>query len=607
MAALPDTRMPGVITQEIPTLPPSIGAVPSAVPCFIGYTEKAEKEGEDVTLKPVRVRNMRDYENWFGTSPNQQITIDLDETVDESDPANPKTTRADVKVVSIADFKFRMHYAMQLYYANGGGPAFIISAGKQSGGTVDTNSLVAAIEAAKKARQITIMSFPDAVKNVNSDNYYGVITAAALQHCDKMKNRVLILDVNDEENDNAKVTANFRSKVPQSINQKYAAAYYPMLATTLDYKFDDQGVEVRFHRKNGRLSDAIKPVSDALDAFNAANNTARASVKNEAMLKLTKATVDQLITATPAITPEALSDATLTVVKKEYKITEWPDDVAGAFGGADAAAVKTAIEALVTAATTKVTTDQQAADAKKTAYIALVNAEKDKPVANSDYSFKQLATVKTNNNLFYNRIREAVQDLPVVMPPSPAIAGLMVQTDATQGVWKAPANAGLAAVISPTVDVDDDFHADLNVDASSGKSVNAIRAYEGKGILVFGARTLAGNDLEWRYISVRRTFCFIEDSVGQAMQDFVFAPNTRDTWIKVKAMISNFLIEIWKAGGLFGNTTNEAFQVNVGLPETMTDVDILEGRMIVEIKLRVARPAEFIILRYEHKFQANAA
>jgi uncharacterized protein len=114
MAALPDTRMPGVITQEIPTLPPSIGAVPSAVPCFIGYTEKAEKEGEDVTLKPVRVRNMRDYENWFGTSPNQQITIDLDETVDESDPANPKTTRADVKVVSIADFKFRMHYAMQL-------------------------------------------------------------------------------------------------------------------------------------------------------------------------------------------------------------------------------------------------------------------------------------------------------------------------------------------------------------------------------------------------------------------------------------------------------------------------------------------------------------
>jgi phage tail sheath protein FI len=75
----------------------------------------------------------------------------------------------------------------------------------------------------------------------------------------------------------------------------------------------------------------------------------------------------------------------------------------------------------------------------------------------------------------------------------------------------------------------------------------------------------------------------------------------------VKAMISNFLVEICKAGGLFGNTVNEAFMVNVGQPETMTDVDILEGRMLVELKLRVARPAEFIILRYEHKFQANAA
>jgi phage tail sheath protein FI len=159
--------------------------------------------------------------------------------------------------------------------------------------------------------------------------------------------------------------------------------------------------------------------------------------------------------------------------------------------------------------------------------------------------------------------------------------------------------------VGTTVEIDDDFHADLNVDATSGKSVNAIRPYTGRGILIFGARTLAGNDLEWRYISVRRTFCFIEDAVRLAMQDFVFAPNTRDTWIKVKAMIGNFLNDIWVAGGLFGNSPDEAYRVSVGEPETMSDIDILEGRMIVEIKLRVARPAEFIILRYEHKFQAN--
>lgn len=610
MAALPDTRMPGVYTQEVPTLAPSIGVVPSAVPCFIGYTEKAEKNGEDISLKPVRIRNIREYEDWFGTSPNQQISIDLNEIIDDSDPANPKTVRLDTKVASIADFKFRMHYAMQLYYANGGGPSFIVSAGLQSGGIVEPDDLIAGLDAAKKAKQVTILSFPDAVKNMTSENHYGSLTSAALLHCFKMKNRVLIVDVNDAETDNETVTSNFRSKVPQSINQKYAAAYYPMLSTTLNYKFDedaDEGVEVRFHRKNGNLSKEVKSISNALDEFNAASNTTVASVKTEGILKLIKETIDPLIVATPTITPAELLKVSTSAVKNKYKAKELSDTIAKAFEGVDAGAVQNAVDVQLAAATDKVTTDQGAADGKKKTYLDLVDKQRAAPVADNDYSFKSLKQVKNANNLFFNRIKEAVQDIPVIMPPSPAIAGLLVQTDATQGPWKAPANAGLAAVLAPTVDVDDDFHADLNVDANSGKSVNAIRAYEGKGILVFGARTLAGNDLEWRYISVRRTFCFIEDSVGLAMQDFVFAPNTRDTWIKVKAMISNFLIEIWKAGGLFGNTTNEAFQVNVGLPETMTDVDILEGRMIIDIKLRVARPAEFIILRYEHKFQANAA
>ncbi|NJL77336.1 MAG: phage tail sheath family protein [Saprospiraceae bacterium] len=106
-------------------------------------------------------------------------------------------------------------------------------------------------------------------------------------------------------------------------------------------------------------------------------------------------------------------------------------------------------------------------------------------------------------------------------------------------------------------------------------------------------------------MNVRRTFCFIEDSIARAMQDFVFAPNSRATWIKVKAMIGNFLNEIWKAGGLFGDTPADAYRIEVGVPESMTEVDILEGRMIVNIKIAVVRPAEFIILRYEHKFNAT--
>lgn len=485
--SLVDTRMPGVYTLEIPTLPPSIAVVQSAVPCFIGYTKKAEKDGEDVKSKAVRIRNMRDFEAWFGTATPQIITVDVTDKSAVGEVVQFKST--------VADLKYRMYYALRLYFVNGGGPCFIVSLGSDdSEGDPYTPELFKGL---KKAKDVTILVMPDAVK---SANYQSAIEQSLL-HCSTAVNRVVLLDVDDVSGeDNAKITTNFRSLVPAVIDQKkYGAAYYPFLKTTLDYLFDGDSVTIKtkVYSKPDPLPNPL-PAGTVVDPLNA----------------------DQLITT--------LAD-------------------------------------------------------------------------------KSLKSIEQTDNQLYNIIVAAIRDIPVPMPPSPAIAGIMVQTDATQGVWKAPANVSIASVLMPSVEIDDDFHAELNVDATTGKSVNAIRAYEGKGILVFGARTLAGNDLEWRYISVRRTFCFIEDSIARAMQDFVFSPNTRDTWIKVKSMISNFLINIWQAGGLFGNTTNEAFAVNVGLPETMTDVDILEGRMIVEIKLRVARPAEFIILRYEHKFQANAS
>jgi uncharacterized protein len=582
MAALVDTRMPGVYTVEVPTLPPSIALVPSAVPCFIGYTEKAEKEGDDVTLIPTRIRNMRDYEAWFGTSPNQNIEVELRAIIDDNDPANLITIRTDIKISSIGTFEYRMHYAMQLYFINGGGPCFIISVGTQSA-SISNTDLQNGVEAAKLAKNITILLFPDAAKNLDKDEYYGTLSSAALKHCLKMGNRVTLFDVDDKYDENSTITSEFRTPMPASIDEKkYGIAYYPFLSTTLDYKFEDTTVKIKSH-----------------DAFNNAllakeKLFVKATAEKSALAEI-KTFVDANVAKPIADLKTDLEDDMTT---KAFKI---PKEVTAAFAksGATSATVKTDVDKIVTDAN-KVLTDFPAD--QNTLETKLTTA-----TPNYFISPNFLDTIQGSNNLFYNKIREAIRDLPVPMPPSPAIAGLYVQTDATQGVWQAPANYSLAAVIKPTVAIDDDFHAELNVDATSGKSVNAIRTYEGRGILVFGARTLAGNDLEWRYVSVRRTFCFIEDAIGRAMQSFVFAPNTQDTWIKVKAMISNFLIDIWKAGGLFGNTTNEAFQVNVGLPLTMSDIDILEGKMIVEIKLRVSRPAEFIILRYEHKFQANAS
>ncbi|MVM33501.1 phage tail protein [Spirosoma sp. HMF4905] len=187
------------------------------------------------------------------------------------------------------------------------------------------------------------------------------------------------------------------------------------------------------------------------------------------------------------------------------------------------------------------------------------------------------------------------------LPPSGAVAGIYAKTDNERGVWKAPANVSLNAVISPMVKVSQTQQGAYNVDVNAGKSINIIRAFPGKGTLVWGARTLAGNDNEWRYVPVRRLFNFIEESVKKATEQFVFEPNDANTWVKMQSMIENFLTTLWRQGALQGVKPEHAFYVAVGLGKTMTALDILEGRMNLEIGLVAVRPAEFIILKFSHK------
>ncbi len=204
----------------------------------------------------------------------------------------------------------------------------------------------------------------------------------------------------------------------------------------------------------------------------------------------------------------------------------------------------------------------------------------------------------------YNLIKKEIDSVKLVLPPSGAIAGVYARVDNSRGVWKAPANVSLNRVSAPEVKIDDNDQEDLNV-TQSGKSINAIRSFKGKGVLVWGARTLAGNDNEWRYVSVRRFFNMVEESAKNASEKFVFEPNNADTWMKVKAMLENFLTTQWRSGALMGATPEEAFFVNVGLGETMSAEQILEGQMIVEIGMAVVRPAEFIILRFSHKMMES--
>lgn len=213
----------------------------------------------------------------------------------------------------------------------------------------------------------------------------------------------------------------------------------------------------------------------------------------------------------------------------------------------------------------------------------------------------KLADLKETNNQVYELTKAALRDIPLVLPPSAAMAGIYAQVDNDRGVWKAPANVSVAGVVKPVIEFSRADLDALNVDPVGGKSVNAIRPFVGKGTLVWGARTLAGNDNEWRYINVRRFFIFAEESIKKATEQFTFESNDANTWVKLQAMIENFLTTQWRAGALQGIKPEHAFYVSLGLGKTMTALDILEGRLIVEIGLAVVRPAEFIILKFSHK------
>ena len=157
------------------------------------------------------------------------------------------------------------------------------------------------------------------------------------------------------------------------------------------------------------------------------------------------------------------------------------------------------------------------------------------------------------NNELYERAKAAIRDLPLMLPPSPAMAGVYAQVDADRGVWKAPANVPLNAVIKPTIEFSNVQNDDMNVDPTAGKSVNAHPPVHRQGHARLGARTLAGNDNEWRYVNVRRFFNFVEESIKKATEQFVFEPNDANTWVKVQAMIENFLTVQWRDGALAGH------------------------------------------------------
>ena len=188
------------------------------------------------------------------------------------------------------------------------------------------------------------------------------------------------------------------------------------------------------------------------------------------------------------------------------------------------------------------------------------------------------------------------------VPPSGHVMGIYARTDTERGVWKAPANEVVRGVLQ--------FETTLTKgeqDILNPVHVNCFRDFRtaNRGLRLWGARTLS-SDPEWKYVNVRRLFLFLEKSIENGMQFAVFEPNTESLWATVKRSISNFLVTVWRAGGLEGVLQEEAFFVNVGYGLTMTQADIDNGRLIVEVGVAPVKPAEFVIIRISQKTREAA-
>lgn len=548
-------QTPGVYIEERSAFPNSAVPVATAVPAFIGYTEFATRANKPLTLKPTKISSFGEYLLFFGGGPPTKLTIGA-----SPDPAIPYT-------LEITESYFTLHSQMKMFFSNGGTDCYIVSVGGYTtdDGTpnvVEAAKLEEGIDPLKKEMEPTMLVIPE-LTNVaigrddegapNPGEVAALYTTynKMLLHCGTvMRNRFAIMDVwMDRANyqvdpyDMERDLKMFREGVTAP-PLDWGATYYPYLVTTAVPLSDISVLNV------ANLGEA----SDVQDYPDGTFNPETGDLADSEAFKTTF--VDPEVTSLLSLLDTSLNRRMLN----------------GQVTQRNAEAIKVMLKeqvATVTAATAKNVT-------------------------------QSLVAV---SSIFKSLVKDIQKELNL-LPPSAAMAGIYSMVDNSVGVHQSPANVGVGSVIKPAVNISNEQQEDMNMPIG-GKAVNAIRSFPGKGVLVWGARTLDGNSQDWRYISVRRTVIFIEQSVKYAAEPYVFEPNTASTWSNMKALLDNFLTNVWQSGALAGAVAPDAFSVDVGLGSTMTAVDILDGYMRISIKIAVTRPAEFIVITFEQKMQQS--
>ncbi|SMP13285.1 phage tail sheath family protein [Chryseobacterium profundimaris] len=565
---------PGVSVEEISKLPHSVSLIDTAIPVFIGYTEFTPEEHTE----PLSISSLMEYEKYFGKAKKESIQL--------RDKENKE-----IEIIA-PDAQFLMYYSLQMYFANGGGPCQILSAGNYTAGIVELSALSTGLNKINNSEEPILIIFPDAVSLPETD-FYTIYNQTIAKIESTAKNGFVIVDTyygnSSIQSNNRNTIANLRENI---VLTTHAAAYFPHITTILNYTFDETLTPI--------VHAGLQNEGQASAVFYAGEIAALGELKAQASAEILNQPVDALV----------LADLLSQAIAIAEEINETADETSGQPLDAKADLVHAIEEAkAVLEAIYDGTIDD---------FVIPDNLEAETPVFSGEFDAlidailsvkdeagaadgKILKSLESSNSALYNQIKKEISSLKVVLPPSSAIAGVYGRIDSTRGAWKAPANVSLNYVVSPTEKVSDHEQSDMNVNDAG--SVNAIRTFTGKGTLVWGARTMDAREKTeddeeniWKYINVRRYYDMIKLSISRALTDgnFINEPNISQTWLRAKAMIENFLHQQWIDGGLAGSNSKEAYHVEVS-------GDILKPKtMNVTVEIALVRPAEFIVLNFSH-------
>ena len=541
-------KTPGVYIIEKNAFPNSVVEAPTAIPAFIGYTKQAVNGNNDLKNVPWKISSMTEYIQYFGGGPDLKFEVDI----------------KDGSLCIEGKNCYTLYYNMMLFFANGGSTCYIVSVGSYED-ALNKNAMLTGLEKLTLEQEITLVVIPEAV-NLNSNEEFRDIQQQMLSHCgDRMKNRFALLDIYPKADENTNIEDQvtiFCTNIGSNF-LSYGAAYFPWLNTSVVGDRDLTGdVFVwtdNIYANRNKLSDIDPAFYGIVTAF--CERTDVFELEKDAVKKVNNHTFE-------------FADVVAgNIANKEGKVigVMTVDDITKE---GETEVISKRIEVVWVPSTDNI-------ENKQAFHQALYNG----------------------SSVYKQAIKGVLKKLNL-LPPSAAMAGIYTMVDNSRGVWKAPANVTLSYVDSLVEDIDDDQQADLNTPAH-GKAVNVIRPFRGEGIKVWGARTLDGNSLDGRYVNVRRTLLFLEESIKNAARAYVFEPNVAGTWINMKCMIENFLRSVWKRGGLAGATPEDAFEVHIGLGDTMTAEDILDGIMRITVLVAVTHTAEFIEITFQQQAQKS--